>query len=226
MALPLVEMLLFSRDKWRDIINGDSQKALSLYLEQGGEQGARIAEEIGLVAAFDVANPEVQAWLQTYHMKFADKISATAADRFREVISAGLDAGDSMNALAQRILDDPVVGTAGDAYRAEMIARTESARASVQGELQSIRMSNDSAVARGDPAPFTRKVWETPPDACDWCQAMDGTTIDVEGSYFAQGDTMEIEAGNMTFNYESVEGPPLHPNCRCATTYEIAEEYR
>lgn len=46
---------------------------------------------------------------------------------------------------------------------------------------------------------------------CESCLAMDGEIVDVEEDYFAKGE----EWGGLSFDYENVSHPPLHPSCRC-----------
>lgn len=73
--------------------------------------------------------------------------------------------------------------------RADMIARTETARADVQGNIEGFKASGV----------VESKQWLTAPDCCDECQEIDGETVALDDN-FSTGD----------------DGPPLHPNCRCA----------
>jgi hypothetical protein len=49
----------------------------------------------------------------------------------------------------------------------------------------------------------------------------------VGSNYFNQGSTMSIEQDGkvriMTFNYEPISHPPLHPHCRCTLIPIVAE---
>jgi hypothetical protein len=92
-------------------------------------------------------------------------------------------------------------------YRAEMIARTETARASNAGQQEAW----DQAVDQGllDPA-GTLKVWIAAADCCDDCADVadsDGVPLD------EMFDTSE----------GPLDGPPLHPNCRCSMGLEFPE---
>ena len=222
-----VEHLLFDREEWRRIVAQEVEPILSETLRDGGKRGAEMAEAIGFTGAFDVENPEVRAWLETYHFKFADKITATASDQLRGILEEGLHAGEGLRELKQRILNDPVMGPAADSYRAELIARTETTRAQEAGAEQAWINANREAAHNDLPAPFTGEVWRANPAACEFCAALDGKTTKIGEAYFEQGSVYELEgAGRMSLTYETVERPPLHPNCRCGVEPVIGEYYR
>lgn len=68
----------------------------------------------------------------------------------------------------------------------------------------------------GDPTYFANGILV---HNCSWCLAMDGKVIGVGQSFWHIGDTMEVEVEDsvrhLSFTYEDVIAPPLHPNCRC-----------
>lgn len=222
-----VEHLLFDRAEWRVLIAAQAEKLMQYFLEGGGLRAAELAEQIGFVGAFDVTNPEVSAWITGYTFKFAEKIAATASDRMRDVMTDGLENGETIRQLRQRILDDAVIGPQADKYRAEMIARTESARAEQAGELQSWQNTNAQARRLDKPPVFVARIWRANSGSCDLCASMDGTQIGMEEAFFNQGDTLEVEgAGSMSFDYEAVNTTLLHPNCVCTSEVVLGEAYR
>jgi hypothetical protein len=89
--------------------------------------------------------------------------------------------------------------------RALLIARTETIAASTNGQLAAW----DAAVKAGLLSSRSRKVWITADDdrRCRFCAAMDGKTALVGGAF--QGGRFGV-----------TQGPPLHPNCRCAVGIE------
>ena len=98
-----------------------------------------------------------------------------------------------------------------------MIARTET-----------IRSSNAGAVEAYAQAGIIQKQWFTAEDArvCPFCAEMHGKIVGVRDNYFNRGDMMEVEEAekaSMTFSYEDIGWPPLHPNCRC-TILPVVEE--
>jgi hypothetical protein len=52
---------------------------------------------------------------------------------------------------------------------------------------------------------------------CPFCREMDGTVVDLEDSFFDQGDEQTVDWKDqeivMDHDYSDVNGPPLHPNC-------------
>lgn len=84
--------------------------------------------------------------------------------------------------------------------RAEMIARTEVIRASTDGKIAAWQQ----AQARGELGADLRKTWIVTPDdkLCPICAPLDGKQAPVAG-------TFATDVGD-------VQGPPAHPNCRCA----------
>jgi hypothetical protein len=108
-----------------------------------------------------------------------------------------------------------------------MIARTETARASEAGLERSLLNANDAARTNDQPIPFIGERWVASPDCCEFCAEMDGKESGFGEAYYEIGDSMSVEGvGSMSFTYEDVEYPPLHPNCRCTMTPIIAEDYR
>ena len=74
------------------------------------------------------------------------------------------------------------------------------------------------------------KQWYTAQDGlvCGFCQEMHNKIVGVSENYWALGDTMNVDVPDekpisMTFSYEDVGEPPLHPNCRC-TILPVVEE--
>jgi HK97 family phage portal protein len=179
------------------------------------DQALLLAETLGIVA-WDVANPEVQAFISNYSFKFANGLGATTKESLRGLVASGQAEGWSINKLR-----DELGGIYGgwDKTRAEMIARTET-----------IRSSNAGAVASYAKAGIEYKQWFTAEDGrvCGYCQEMHNKIVGVSENYWAMGDEMTVEVPDkkpitMTFSYEDVGAPPLHPNCRC-TILPVVEE--
>jgi hypothetical protein len=84
-------------------------------------------------------------------------------------------------------------------HRARTIARTETIRASVDGQLAVWK----AAQAQGLLPNFARKRWIVTPDdrLCPRCAPMQGVEVPLYASFPG-----------------GVAGPPLHPNCRCAVS--------
>lgn len=83
--------------------------------------------------------------------------------------------------------------------RAETIARTEIMRAANAGQ----RASWAAAVETGHMSARSEKVWIVAPDdrLCPYCEPLEGARTPLDGKF----DT----------SLGLLDGPPLHPNCRC-----------
>lgn len=100
--------------------------------------------------------------------------------------------GDVRRALQEGWSNEQIADAIADSYafsekRATVIARTETARADVEGNMTGYRELG-----------VEKKQWLTAPDSCDECHEIDGLVVGIDD---------EFPGG--------VGGPPLHPNCRC-----------
>jgi SPP1 gp7 family putative phage head morphogenesis protein len=129
------------------------------------------------------ANSKAIPWAEEHAARLVTGIDETTREGLRDLVSQAISGGWSNDELADAIQE---ATTFGDA-RCEMIARTETAAADIQGNLMGYR---ESGVVDS-------KQWLVAQDeVCEDCQAMDGMVVALD-SEFPGGD------------------PPLHPNCRC-----------
>ncbi len=84
--------------------------------------------------------------------------------------------------------------------RAEMIARTEVNRASIDGQLELWRQAQRKGLLPSQ----AKKTWVVTLDdrLCPVCEAVGGISVPLDQAF-------QVKRGN-------VLGPPAHPNCRCA----------
>jgi hypothetical protein len=169
----------------------------------GGQYGL---DRLGMGMRFDIRNPQVQRWLESYVAKFSEQVMQEAASVFMKSMEEGVAAGETIFELRKRT--EQVFGKMR-IHKSEMIARSESSRAAHQGMIQGWK---ESGVV-------TAKVWRTQPGACQFCQPMEGKVVELDSSFFEQGSVIPgNEGGQMKLDYEVVDGPPLHPNCECTVT--------
>ena len=155
----------------------------------------RAAEMVGMRREGDflVPNPNAQ-W----------RIDDTTRDMVQAYVTSALEDGDSTDELADRIaaIEDKING--GFVFsdeRAEMIARTEIAKADSEGALMGWKASTL----------VKAKSWLTAEDdlVSDECQANEAqSVVDIDFDY---GD--------------GVLAPPQHPNCRCTLLPEMIEGF-
>ena len=97
-----------------------------------------------------------------------------------------------------------------DEISANRIARTESVRAYTDGQV----------AAWEESGVVSRKAWLLSPTSCEFCEiaAMEygEQGIALDQPFFQKGDRIVASDGReLNLNYENVNGPPLHPFCRC-----------
>lgn len=114
-------------------------------------------------------------------------------------------------------------------YRADMIARTESLRASNMGQ----QIAWTSALDSGYLPEGTAKKWMATEDdrTCPICILMDEKIIDIRGDFRvsekATGISNGVATGTKPIKRPSTtKTPPAHPNCRCTVVLEdLPAEY-
>jgi len=168
------------------------------------EHGEETMELLGL-EAFSMTADQVEAYLKTDGLKFANAINQTTKDKLARVIARGTEAGQTIDEITIGIKG--VYKEAGTS-RARKIARTEVARSSNFATTEAFRQSGV----------VTAKEWITTPDErlCPWCAPLEGKIVQVESNFFEQGDTWQGDADKpLDIDYADVGAPPLHSNCRC-----------
>ncbi len=172
---------------------------LSDVATDGVKQGAK---QIGVQIDFDAPNDDAVDWAKArgaelVGMKYDEDgnlvvnpnadmaITDGTREHLRSLVAQAEDEGWSNNRLTQELRDS----YAFSASRAEIIARTETARADVQGNLIGWKATGV----------VQSKEWTTAEDCCDECQDLDGVVVGIDEQFPNDGG----------------DGPPLHPQCRC-----------
>lgn len=112
-------------------------------------------------------------------------ISDATREMLRSDVAAAIEAGASNDRLADQLSENYAFSD----QRAQTVARTETAKADVAGNLNAYRESGQ----------VDSKQWLTASDCCDECQELDGVIVALDDDFPDDGG----------------DGPPLHPNCRC-----------
>ena len=152
---------------------------------------------------FEFANPEVQKWVDTSTTRLADGVGDSTEVRVRSLLGKGLEEGKTIDELAADLEDKGF-----DSKRARVIARTESTRGYVQGQVEAWKQSGV----------VTGKKWLVAPDPCPFCEAIGsaGATKGMGDTFINIGESLTASDGSrFVIDFENVSGPPLHPNCRC-----------
>lgn len=134
-------------------------------------------------------------------------IAKTTQARIRNCVVRGLSASDPPAAIARRIRKE--VGDMTTA-RAEMIARTESAAATAQGESMDMEATAEELGAD------IRKTWTATED--DHTRE---SHLDADGQTVPNDETFTVGGAELMFPSDP-EGPPQEViNCRCVCVYSI-----
>ena len=177
-----------------------TEDALSALFESlVSASGARVAAQHGF--GFNVNDPKIQAMIDQRVSKLAEQITGTTYDAIKSVILTGITSGEGIPAIAAGI---EAVFAGADATRAELIARTETIAASADGALASYEQGVLAGALDG-----YGLVWIAEMDnrCCETCADLDGEQIPF-GDTFSDGE----------------DGPPDHPDCRCAVGAEPMDQ--
>lgn len=152
-------------------------------------------------AFFDVRDAEAARFLDSYKVRLANSISDTLNRKLTRALSEGMDLGESIPQLRDRV-QTLIPETVKNG--AERVARTETARAYGEGK-----------VAGWEKGGIERKEWLLSANPCDLCHAIwTKGPVPVTQPFMALGETI----AGVTNDYMEVQAPPSHPGCRCAAT--------
>ncbi|MCK4828031.1 hypothetical protein KA005_70530 [bacterium] len=177
----------------------------------------RMLETIPIGVDWALVNTAAADWARNYSTILAGQINQTSrgavATGIRNSIATFFEEGLSIDEITKRLESDPklsklftrdVRDRLGRIYgpqRAEMIAVTETTRASVEGQ----RGVADEIINQGI---RMIEIWETANDeiarACPICWPKDGKKL---------GD-----------GWTRRDGPPAHVRCRCGTRFELPKK--
>jgi HK97 family phage portal protein len=150
--------------------------------------------------SFELANKRAEEWANRYVLellgeskRYPQSITEETRRTLERLIDTSLKAGESVNDIRAKILENPIFSEA----RAEMIARTETQRAYNKGNIEGYKLSGVVKAKR----------WQGGRDCCDECAInSDAKEVDLEDN-FPSGDSE----------------PPAHPNCLCYVSPVIKE---
>lgn len=138
-----------------------------------------------------------------------ERYARAVANRRAGLIGAGVT-GERLEAKVERYREKLLRS------RAKTIARTEIIQAQVSGQRALWNeAANQGLFNRMD----AKRVWRTHEDerTCPLCMAMDGQVIGFGSIYtHVSGDPEAMSLGNVNVFGEILNGPPMHPNCRCS----------
>jgi HK97 family phage portal protein len=177
-------------------------------------QATEAFEFIGSDMRFDENSPALAEYFKDKAFKFSKVTTVYTNELLASAFKEGIDAGESIPELRKRV---EKVFKRMEKYRSERIARTETIKAT---NYASEAAYQDSGIVQG-------KQWLTAFDerTCEFCGPMNGQVVDLGDKWFDRGDTyVGNQGGSLDLSYESIEFPPLHPNCRCTLIPVVMRE--
>lgn len=184
------------RDKFDELITynaNDSHQFIENFYKMGANLGY---EDINQVLAYTLADEKALYYVSQYNFELIRNLNENLREGIRETIFNGVAAGDGYNTIKNNLLELPLTPLDGISLRtrAEMIARTEYARAVNTGTLQ--------AYAN---------------------YGVDQVEIITAGDAYVCDDCLAIEDGNPYNLMDAMSLLPVHPNCRCGYAAYIPE---
>ena len=165
------------------------------------QEGDLALAEVGASKEDWTANrPSVRKYLKESTKKLAGSMTDTTIEAIRSAVADGLDAEEGIAEIKERVMNASNLGE----DRAEMIALTETHRASAFAELDAWK---ESGVV-------SHKEWRTADDerTCEDCAMMDGVEVGIDDPFLTVADLADIDINN----YDgAVETALMHPRCRC-----------
>jgi len=170
------------------------------------EQGNYTLSFLGVGGNLNLITDTAVGFLRVNGAELITSINETTRNQLRETLAQGFEAGEGVPDLRGRVED---VFKEATRNRAEMIARTETIRASNFATVEAYRQSEV----------VEAKEWLAEMDdrTCPYCQEMNGKVIDLNESYFEEGDDFTVDGSTLNIELLDVDEPPLHVNCRCTT---------
>jgi HK97 family phage portal protein len=217
------------KGNWRDGF-------LPLFRALLGMQGETISADFGI--DFSLTNPLVLDWISGYSYKFADKLVNVSAADLAMLVGQAQNEGWSVPKLQDELQS---LYDGWSRLRAEMIARTETIRSSNAGARMAYRGAGVKqlqwwATLDERLCPFCGEMHKTiigieelfwkrgeemvveipEADEKGWKYLLEFKQI-APGTWEWVGAEFELKQrqARLTFSYEDVAHPPLHPNCRC-----------
>lgn len=140
--------------------------------------------------------------------KMASGVNDGTIERLNTTLAEGIQAGEGIGQLKGRV--DSVYSDL-ESYQSERIARTETLRASNSATLDAYKQTGY----------VTGMKWADNPGACEICQELAAEdAISLDQTFRELGSSVDYtdengEPQSYAVDYEPIDTPPVHPNCRC-----------
>jgi len=186
-----VESFMFDNKKAADDLKKRVEPLYKSALKKGAEA---VAAELNLSSSFDFLSPEAQKFLREKLFEISGLVDEPVADELREALLAGMDKGESVDKLADRVTEVFEV----QRFRAERIARTEIAESFNGGRFVTMKQAGVERI--------------------EWLSARDNRVRDshqdVDGEVVMLGDKF---SNGLLYPLDPSGPPEEIVNCRCVS---------
>lgn len=191
-AKRLIEELTF--EELQDIAPELAEILEDMAADGGAEALAQVMAEV-TKDQLDQVNERAVAYAEERSAELVTNLEDSTRDMLRSTVVQAIEEGWSNDQLADELSDNYAFSD----ERADCIARTETAYADVQGNLDGYKASGV----------VESKQWILAQDQyCDDCATLDGVIVGIDEDFPGDGG----------------DGPPLHPNCRCDVIPVLKED--
>jgi hypothetical protein len=176
---------------------------LSALFETGASAGlAKVGQQVE--DALSVIPERAIDFLSKYNVRLANQVTDTILEDIKLNLASALQDG-STPAERNAAVAEALGSNSG--FIGERIARTESTRAYVQGNIEAWRTVG------------AKKKWLLSADPCPICSQLAekfNGVYELDTPFLSKGDTLKLPDGKeWKSDYEDLVGPPAHPYCRC-----------
>jgi HK97 family phage portal protein len=220
-----VERLIAS-NRWDAALVDSLRPFIRDALEAGVSLGLETVARVEGAPTFTPNKDDLAAYTQAESTRLArvagSSVNGYTSVRIRDLLEDGIEKGETIPDLANRVQE--WAGEKGDAdrlvrNRAITVARTEAQRATRSAEVEAWKATG---VVEG-------KTWLLAPDPCEFCEAASKAflknAVGLGDSFYAKGSVLVgADGGEMKLDYEDIQGPPLHPNCRCSLQPRLRQD--
>lgn len=200
----LEDDVMFNKERSVEVIVAVMIPILSDVMKKQGREAELL---LGLPNFRYSLQAEARKWLNQKPIQMAKTMTDTVYERVRNELAEGIKKGEGYDKLIKRVED--IYTNKLERYKAEVVARSEVARAS---NFAILDCYDQSGVVKS-------KRWVTAGDerVCDWCGPMDGQIMGLKDTYFDKGEiyVSPISGKTLNLDYEDIQGGSLHANCRC-----------
>ena len=203
-------------------------KLATIMFDGGSDALMELEQQYGFTGgvAFDINTDSAQNYFRRAKHRFEYGLTETLEKDTREKIAEHISRGDNVSTIAETIRERLATESGNwSEERAKRIARTETRFAVEEGKREAWKQSG---VVEG-------KKFKLAPGGCKVCQAVaedqkeKDDLLSIDGLMYAEGSELQYtdESGRtrwFKFNYTDVQGPPIHPNCRCTLVPKVADD--